>query len=87
MYLNVFAAHCSKMIRTVIMVRVCECGCVNARTKFETQRLTILTCETCQHAHCRYVKVRRSVEVWKCGSVEVWKCGSVDVWMCECVNV
>ena len=79
MYLNVFAAHCSKMIRTVIMVRVCECGCVNARTKFETQRLTILTCETCQHAHCRYVKVQ--------GSEQVSKCGSVDVWMCGCVNV
>ena len=59
MYLNVFAAHCSKMIRTVIMVRVCECGCVNARTKFEAQGLTILTCETCQHAHGRMCKCEK----------------------------
>ena len=59
MYLNVFVAHCSKMIRTVIMVRVCECGCVNARTKFEAQGLTILTCETCQHAHGRMCKCEK----------------------------
>ena len=57
----------------------CLYGLLEMCTNFETQRLTILTCETCQHAHCRYVKVRRSVEVWKCGSV--------NVRMCECVNV
>ena len=57
----------------------CLYGLLEMRTNFETQRLTILTCETCQHAHCRYVKVQ--------GSEQVSKCGSVDVWMCECVNV
>ena len=57
MYLNVFAAHCSKMIGTVIMVRMCEC--VNARIKFEAQGLTILTCETCQHAHGRMCKCEK----------------------------
>ena len=55
----------------------CLYGLLEMRTNFETQRLTILTCETSQHAHCRDVKMRRSDEVRKCASV----------WMCECVNV
>ena len=53
MYLNVFETHCQITIRTVMMMRMCECGCVNARTNLEAQRLTIFTCETCQHAHGR----------------------------------
>ena len=57
MYLNVFAAHFSKIIRTVIMVRMCEC--VDARIKFEAQGFTILTCETCQHAHGRMCKCEK----------------------------
>ena len=43
----------------------CLYGLLEMRTKFETQRLTILTCETFQHAHGRDVKVRRSEEVRK----------------------
>ena len=92
MYLNVFETHCQRMMRMVKMMRMCECGCVNARTNFEAQRLTILTCETCQHAHCRYVKVRRSEEVrneevrkWR--SEEVRKCASVRMWECENVRM
>ena len=62
MYLNVFETHCQITIITVMMKRVCDCGCVNARTNFEAQRLTIFTCETCQHAHGR-MKMRDTEEV------------------------
>ena len=65
MYLNVFAAHRPRMIITVNMMRACECGCVNARIKFEAQGFTILRCETCQHAHGRDVKNGEHGKVWK----------------------
>ena len=43
----------------------CLYGLLEMRTNFETQRLTILTCETRQHAHGRDVKVRINGEVRK----------------------
>ena len=64
MYLNAFETHCQIMIGTARMMRMCECGCVNARIKFEAQGFTILRCETCQHAHGRDVKKREHAEVW-----------------------
>ena len=43
----------------------CLHGLLEMRTNVETQRLTILTCETRQHAHGRDVKVRINWEVRK----------------------